>query len=456
MVRGSKSSRKKGSGETVVKVPHFVRKMVGCKYRDVEYSIDDKRILVLAGTEVRVIDAKTGRLSTTLQGHESRITSVALSWSNHLQVITSSTDGTLRIWDLEDGACLKIKKLGSDVQRVVTTSMDPSHCYVLLTKSKEWEVVQIKNSIDSGDDDEEEEERVVLARGEIVTSEKKKKKKKKHKKKKYPKITTTGRYLCVVDREQMEVFDVVEGRLAASYEHNREITAASICPTEAMIAVGDSSGKIHLWHGLPTSPDDDTAQTSTVQLKKKATTVVLHWHAHEVKTLAFGHQGLQLFSGGDEAVLVIWQLESRDLNFLPRLGGALNTIRTSRDGMSLCVCCDNNSVRVVNITTLATIWQQSGLTTLANSATKYRKRCGNAIVDPITDAVVIPTCNGGAGASLQFWNAKDDTCMALLDVSYRNRVSRKESGRKNRAPRAIVEAFDFSEDGSWLVTVDCT
>ena len=226
-----------------------------------------------------------------------------------------------------------------------------------------------------------------------------------------------------------------------------------------MVAVGDSSGKIHLWHGLPTSPDDDTPQTPSLKTNlrgKKAATVVLHWHAHEVKTLAFGHQGLQLFSGGDEAVLVIWQLESRDLNFLPRLGGALNTIRTSRDGMSLCICCDNNSVRVVNITSLGTIWQHSGLTTLASSARKYRKRCGDAIVDPITEAVVIPTCNGGAGASLQFWNAKEDTCMASLDVSHRNRVSRKESGRKNRAPRAVVEAFDFSKDGSWLVTVDST
>ena len=155
MVRGSKSSRKKVSKEKVVKVPNFVRKSIGCKYRDVEYSIDDKRILVLAGTEVRVIDAKTGKLSTTLQGHESRITSVALSWSNHLQVITSSTDGTLRIWDLEDGACLKITKLGSDVQRVVTTSMDPSHCYVLLTKSKNWEVVQIKHSIQIDEDGDE-------------------------------------------------------------------------------------------------------------------------------------------------------------------------------------------------------------------------------------------------------------------------------------------------------------
>ena len=59
MVRGSKSSRKKVSKEKVVKVPNFVRKSIGCKYRDVEYSIDDKRILVLAGTEVRGIDAKT-------------------------------------------------------------------------------------------------------------------------------------------------------------------------------------------------------------------------------------------------------------------------------------------------------------------------------------------------------------------------------------------------------------
>ena len=163
---------------------------------------------------------------------------MALSWSNHLQVITSSTDGTLRIWDLEDGACLKTTKLEATFNAVVISSMDPSHCYVLLTKSKNWEVVQIKHSIQI-DEDGDDEERVVLARGEIETSEKKKKKRKK----KYPKITATGRYLCVVDREQMEVFDVVEGRLAASYEHNREITAASICPTEAMIAVGDSSGK---------------------------------------------------------------------------------------------------------------------------------------------------------------------------------------------------------------------
>ena len=142
MVRGSKSSRKKVSKEKVVKVPNFVRKSIGCKYRDVEYSIDDKRILVLAGTEVRVIDAKTGKLSTTLQGHESRITSVALSWSNHLQVITSSTDGTLRIWDLEDGACLKLPS--SEHVSVVTKSMDPSHCYVLLPENG---VLCVKHSI---------------------------------------------------------------------------------------------------------------------------------------------------------------------------------------------------------------------------------------------------------------------------------------------------------------------
>ena len=220
MVRSSKSSRKKSLEKEIV-VPSFVRKTVGCKYRDVEYSRDDKQIMVLAETEVRVIDAKTGRLSTTLQGHESRITSVALSWSNHLQVITSSTDGTLRIWDVEDGACLKVLNLGSDVsvQRVVTTSMDPSHCYALLTKNKEWEVVQIKYSIHSAsdsDDDDDKEERVVLARGKVEAS-KKKKDEKKRKKKKYPKITTSGRYLCVVDREQMEVFDVVAGCLAVSY-----------------------------------------------------------------------------------------------------------------------------------------------------------------------------------------------------------------------------------------------
>ena len=67
MVRGSKSSRKKKKSTTAptvkkVVVPSFVRKSVGCKYKDVEYSHDDKRVLCLAGNQVRVLDSETGRI----------------------------------------------------------------------------------------------------------------------------------------------------------------------------------------------------------------------------------------------------------------------------------------------------------------------------------------------------------------------------------------------------------
>ena len=53
------------------------------------------------------------------------------------------------------------------------------------------------------------------------------------------------------------------------------------------------------------------------------TTTKLHWHAHSVGDLTFSTDGTYLISGGEEGVLVIWQLATETKHFRPRLGAPI-------------------------------------------------------------------------------------------------------------------------------------
>ncbi|NJS09874.1 MAG: hypothetical protein HC789_05555, partial [Microcoleus sp. CSU_2_2] len=58
---------------------------------------------------VRLWDISTGECLKILQGHTSRINYVAFS-SNGKIIAACSRDGTIRLWDFETGECLKILK----------------------------------------------------------------------------------------------------------------------------------------------------------------------------------------------------------------------------------------------------------------------------------------------------------------------------------------------------------
>jgi NET1-associated nuclear protein 1 (U3 small nucleolar RNA-associated protein 17) len=72
------------------------------------------------------------------------------------------------------------------------------------------------------------------------------------------------------------------------------------------VAVGNDKGKITLHHdvGGAGAPVPST----------------YHWHSHAVASVVFNSDGTYMLSGGEEAVLVIWQLETGAKRTLPRLG----------------------------------------------------------------------------------------------------------------------------------------
>ena len=105
------------------------------------------------------------------------------------------------------------------------------------------------------------------------------------------------------------------------------LTCLTFHPTDDCFATGDSKGVIRLWYCLT-----DGSLSETSGLEKRAQTTSFHWHAHAVSSLAFTPNGAYLLSGGEEAVLVIWQLHTNKKEFIPRVGSPISTIAISPAG----------------------------------------------------------------------------------------------------------------------------
>lgn len=103
-----------------------------------------------------------------------------------------------------------------------------------------------------------------------------------------------------------------------------KLTCLAFHPTEEYFATGDTRGLVRLWYCL-----NDNIPSGVTGVEKKAPTTTLHWHAHPVTSIAFTANGAYLLSGGEEAVLVIWQLHTGKKEFVPRVGAPISTVTLS-------------------------------------------------------------------------------------------------------------------------------
>lgn len=103
------------------------------------------------------------------------------------------------------------------------------------------------------------------------------------------------------------------------------LTCLACHPTEEYFATGDEKGNIRLWYCL-----HENIAAPKADVEKRAPTTTLHWHAHAVSALAFTPNGAYLLSGGEESVLVIWQIHSGKREFVPRVGAPIQSMAISR------------------------------------------------------------------------------------------------------------------------------
>lgn len=139
-------------------------------------------------------------------------------------------------------------------------------------------------------------------------------------------------YLWNVNNDDMD--DVPESQLKV-HSFTEKVTVLKFNPERPVVSIGDRAGRI--------------TQITNYHLEDEhIVKSILHWHHLPVRCLSYMADGSYLLSGGEETVLVIWQLDTGHKQFLPHLGEKIAFISISPNHRFYCISLDDNSIRFVN------------------------------------------------------------------------------------------------------------
>lgn len=222
------------------------------------------------------------------------------------------------------------------------------------------------------------------------------------------------------------------GAVTEQFNHDLSITCLQWHPTNLMLAIGDAEGVICLLNNICTK-------------ESKTVKTTLHWHASSVKAIRFTADGVYLLSGGMEATLVLWQLESGKKDFFPRLPSSIKSIDVSPDQSHYALALGNNSIILIATADMAIKRTIGGLRAANNYLAQYPMSVG-LLVSEKTNCLVL----NGAPSTLQFINPETCDTVVEIDLSIRNRVVSAGVA----VQMTHVSAMAFSGNGNWMVTND--
>jgi hypothetical protein len=278
----------------------------------------------------------------------------------------------------------------------------------------------------------------------------------------------------VIYRDRLDVNDVNGGvpsshlrlvRFDESTTGGGILTCAVVSPGTKDLALGRERGHVDVLHDVFENVSrhlDDVHRSprdggkSHHQHHPSRTTVrrTLHWHSHPVRALAYATAGsggargdrgrgssgpASLLSGGEESVLVTWQLERnhhRPSNFVARMGrgGIVSILRCSRTG-GVIVFCSDNTVQRFDGVTYDRVWAEHGLASMelheeeeeargSEVADGVRKRVaarrGPIIMvrDPITNYPMLTNLPGAPGM-VHWYDPMSASVIGTLEVRRR-------------------------------------
>jgi NET1-associated nuclear protein 1 (U3 small nucleolar RNA-associated protein 17) len=315
---------------------------------------------------IRVHSASTSQPISTLSigqdAHTAAITAYTLNPSNPLQLVTSSLDGSLKVWDYLDGSLVRTINLPGPVTHIVAgqegswyaatnskggkqySSSSPHWLLFYLlafvakftlllppgtTKGIQSTIWKVdfslpKPSTDSSKSSRSSHTKIQRIRpcsGLLLSS--------------------SGSFLVALGEKKaycIRTSDLTIG--FTKFVSPNLLTCGAFHPTENWFATGDSQGLVRLWYCL-----SDVAQSAVgrgaggeqermvdVEKARRTPTQTLHWHAHAVSAVAFNAAGTSVLSVGQEATLVVWSVATGGKEFAPRLGGPLISVASRPPG----------------------------------------------------------------------------------------------------------------------------
>ncbi|CAB9500423.1 Protein of unknown function (DUF2470) [Seminavis robusta] len=203
----------------------------------------------------------------------------------------------------------------------------------------------------------------------------------------------------------------------------------------------------------------------------KVINVKIHWHAHPVTALRYDPNSSPtdpiLYSGGEESVLVTWQLSRglhRPSDHLPRIAwrGIRHIVCTKRiDGApntndNFLLYCDDNTLQLFESHNKVLLWKARGLAlkpeqvrakmhpTIANDPEKTLGSASQLVLHGLPDAPGL----------VQWYDTKQQRVTGQLVVAPFNRVSGMDRNSKGLMPEPSVTHLAMSLTANDLITID--
>ncbi|OSX67273.1 hypothetical protein POSPLADRAFT_1051423 [Postia placenta MAD-698-R-SB12] len=427
------------------------------------FTKDGRYFFSVVESSVKIYSVATGRVVSTLAapppsesattGGPSRpaaVTAAILNPHNPFQLITGSADGLVRFWDFLDAIVLRTLKLPYVIMHLAAHEKFKDHIFAAVAsgtkkkthKSKKDSAVDnayvLQVSFQPTDASASlavqvpsDIYQIGRARGPTGLG-----------------FSPSGAWLVATGGHKAYVCPTSDFKAGfTKFVSPQALTCLAFHPSEEYFATGDAIGCIRLWYCL------NSNLPKTYGVEKKAQTTTMHWHAHAVSSIAFTANGAYLVSGGEEAVLVIWQLHSGQREYIPRVGAPIAHVSVSK-------AADGEEEYLLSLVDASFAFVRSGTLSISRTISRVKLDPATSQNQPsasspaplavhfLTSALILPSSHG---STLQAFSPSSAKLLYELEVTPSNRVSRRDE-KALEQPRVQHAVID--ELGEWLVTID--
>ncbi|KAH9486491.1 WD repeat-containing protein 75 [Psilocybe cubensis] len=414
------------------------------------FTKDGSYFFSLVGSTIKIYSSTTGLvvsiLSAPSSGEENSntdvFTSAIINPHNVFQLITATLDGRIMIWDFVNATLLQVIDVGQSIHFMCAHKQFMGFVFVAASRQRKKSNVHDNNAvvlkISLKPSDHKNQPSAIIPVGKT----------------RFPtglSISPNGAWLVATAGHKVYVAktDTITSGFT-KYVSPEKLTCLAFHPSDEYFATGDEKGVIRLWYCL-----NDNLAVNIRDVEKRTQTRSFHWHAHAVSSVSFTNNGAYLLSGGEEAVLVIWQLETGRKEFIPRLGAPISTISISRPangeeeyllGLSDATYTFISSASLKITRSYSRIKIDPSVFHGPTSSSKLN--IAPIAVQRLTSTLVLPSSHP---SSLQMYSLSVSSLLSELEVSPSNRISRRDD--KPIIP-STVEKTVISESGYWMATID--
>ncbi|XP_042429993.1 WD repeat-containing protein 75-like [Zingiber officinale] len=431
------------------------------------FSQDGKKLLVCTGCTVSIYSVSTGMQITELEGgHTDRVTSVVVvpvgapSSKFMSYCWTSSLDGTICYWDFASAELIKKVKIQFPVHSMVIPSLstigsteEGSNLYAFLSVEDINKPASEKKALHG-------QVRIYNLKnqkpvGGLLTETRN------------PEIlyaSKNGEFLGISNKRKLHIWRIPANNFRfdeikkIKLHHTKKLTCLAFHSTLRMVAGGDDTGRILIWYNFGrekfaqnlqnlkgTKNPSDEAKPGVRNNDDVDSCTTWHWHPSEVKFLHFSSDGAYLYSGGNEGVIVVWQIDTGKKKFKPRLGSPLLYFTESPDPSLSCVSCSDNHIHLLKMPTMDISKSISGIKPPFSFPLKHEGSCTQVAFEQTTGLVAVST---------------EDYCVQFYSLFDNHEVSEVQVCKRNFQPADDVMLYvalvAISLDGSLMATIDVT